>query len=188
MQIPWATSYRRSSLDSCTLPAMSVREGLYGAFHHSMRAYYLPLVCGVALAVSAFLPWTRLGDRELGGIPSVAGLWVLGLGLLAVLLASLSVVTRRNSRHPLLLVGLASLAILWLGEQFLERSAADQLWARSQAQAIVQGTTAVEVPVPVMGVGAYVGLTASLLITLFGLTIVVRQAAKPYAESDDDDD
>ena len=167
---------------------MSVREGLYGALHHSMRAYYLPLAGGVALAVSAFLPWTRLGDRELGGVPSLAGLWVLGLGLLAVVLASLSVVTRRNSRHPLLLVGLAALAILWLGERFLERSAADQLWARSQAQAIVQGTTAVDLPLPAMGIGAYVGLTASLLITLFGLTIVVRQAARPYAEPDDDDD
>ena len=167
---------------------MSVREGLYGALHHSMRAYYLPLACGVALAVSAFLPWTRLGDRELGGVPSLAGLWVLGLGLLAVVLASLSVVTRRNSRHPLLLVGLAALAILWLGERFLERSAADQLWARSQAKAIVQGTTAVDLPLPAMGIGAYVGLTASLLITLFGLTIVVRQAARPYAEPDDDDD
>ena len=167
---------------------MSLREGFSDALHHSMRAYYLPLACGAALAASAFLPWTMMGDRELGGVPSLAGLWVLGLGLLAVLLASLSVLTRRNSRHPLLLVGLAAFAILWLGERFLERSAADQLWARSQAQAIVQGTTAVDVPLPVMGVGAYVGLTASLLITLFGLTIVVRQAAQPYAEPEDDDD
>lgn len=167
---------------------MAMRDGLYGAIHHSMRAYYLPLACGVALATSAFLPWTKMGERELGGVPSIAGMWVLGLGLLAVLLASLSVLTRRNSRHPLLLVGLAAFAILWLGERFLERSAADQLWARSQAQAIVQGTAATEVPLPAMGVGAYVGLTASLLITMFGLTIVIRQAAQPYAEAEDDDD
>ena len=167
---------------------MSVRGGLYGALHHSMRAYYLPLACGVALAASAFLPWTQMGDRGLGGVPSFAGLGVLGLGLLAVLLASLSVLTRRNSRHPLLLVGLAAFAILWLGERFLERSASDQLWAREQAQAIVQGTTAADVPLPAMGIGAFVGLTASLLIAIFGLTIVVRQAAKPYAESEDDDD
>ena len=167
---------------------MSVRGGLHAALHHSMRVYYLPLGCGLALAASAFMPWMTMGDRGLGGVPSVAGLWVLGLGLLAVLLASLSVVTRRNSRHPLLLVGLAAFAILWLGERFLERSAAEQLWARSQAQAIVQGTQAVELPPPAMGVGAYVGLTASLLIACFGLTIVVRQAAQPYAELEDDDD
>ena len=165
-----------------------MRDGLNGAIHHSMRGYYLPLACGVVLAVSAFLPWTRMGEQGLGGIPSIAGLWVLGLGLLAVLLASLSVLTRRNSRHPLLLVGLAAFAILWLGERFLERSAADQLWARSQAQAIVQGTAAADVPLPAMGLGAYVGLTASLLITMFGLTIVIRQAAQPYAEAEDDDD
>ena len=166
---------------------MLVRESLSGALHHSMRAYYLPLTCGVALAASAFMPWMTMGDRRLGGVPSIAGLWVLGLGLLAVLLASLSVITRLNSRHPLLLVGLTAFAILWLGERFLERSAAEQLWAQSQAQAIVQGTPAVDVPLPAMGVGVWVGLTASLLITVFGLTIVVRQAAQPYAESEDDD-
>ena len=117
----------------------------------------------------------------------MAGLWVLGLGLLAVCLAIASIITRRNSRHPLLLVGLAAFAILWLGERFLERSASDQLWARSQAQAIVRGTPAVDVPLPRMGIGAYVGLTGSAVIALFGLTIVVRRVARPYAEPEDDD-
>jgi len=116
----------------------------------------------------------------------MAGFWVLGLGLLAILLASLSIITRRNSRHPLLLVGLAAFAILFLGERFLERSAADRLWARSQAQAIVRGDPVAELPSPVMGEGAYLGLTASSLITLFGLTIVVRRVVQPYAEPEDD--
>jgi len=152
-----------------------------------MRAYYLPLSCGVALGASAFLPWMTMGGQNLGGVPSVAGFWVLGLGVLACVLAALSIVTRRNSRHPLLLVGLAALAILFLGERFLERSAADRMWARAQAQAIVLGTPASDVPVPAMGIGAYVGLTASSLITVFGLTIVVRQVSQPYAEPEDDD-
>ena len=117
----------------------------------------------------------------------MAGWMVLGLGVLAVVLASLSIVTRRNSRHPLLLVGLAAFAVLLLGEKYLERSAADQLWARAQAQAIVQGEAAQDVPAPVMGVGAIVGLAASSIITLFGLTIVVKRASAPYAESEDDD-
>jgi len=166
---------------------MALRIGLSGVFQHSMRAYYLPVTCGVALAASAFMPWMQLGDRGLGGMPSMAGLWVFALGLLAMLLASLSIITRRNSRHPLLLVGLAAFAILLLGERFLERSASDQLWARSQARAIVQGTPAADLPPPTMGPGAYVGLTASSLITLFGLTIVVRRVAQPYAEPEDDD-
>jgi len=156
-----------------------------------MRAYYLPLVCGLALTASAFLPWTTLtttaGEEALGGIPSVAGFWVLGLGGLACVLATASIVTRRNSRHPLLLVGLAAFSILMLGEQFLERSAAEQLWARTQARAIVSGTPAADVSAPAMAIGAYMGLTASVLITLFGLTIVVKQVARPYAEPEDDD-
>ena len=39
-----------------------------------------------------------------------------------------------------------------------------------------------------MALGAYVGLSASVAITLFGLTIVVRRASQPYAEVEDDDD
>lgn len=152
-----------------------------------MRAYYLPFACGLALAASAFMPWMTMADQGLGGVPSVAGFWVLGLGLLAVVLAGLSILTRRNSRHPLLLVGLAAFAIMFLGERFLERSAADVLWARSQAESIVRGTPVAEVPVPSVAVGTYVGLTASTLITLFGLTIVVRQVSRPYAEPEDDD-
>lgn len=152
-----------------------------------MRAYYLPLACGAALAASAFMPWMTMGAERLGGVPTVAGLWVLGLGVLAFVLAALSIFTRRNSRHPLLLVGLAAFAILFLGERFLERSAADLVWARSQARSIVSGAPVSDVPVPTMAVGAYVGLTASSLITLFGLTIVVRQVSRPYAEPEDDD-
>ena len=167
---------------------MAAWTGLHNALQHSMRAYYLPLISGVALAASAFMPWMKMDDQGFGGFPSVAGLWVLGLGLLAVVLALLSVVTRRNSRHPLLLLGRAALGIVWLGGRFLEKSAADQLWARSQARAIVQGTQAVDIIPPVMAIGAYVGLAASLVITLFGLTIVIRQATQPYAEVEDDDE
>ena len=166
---------------------MALRDGLRSMRQHSMRAYYLPIVSGLALAASAFMPWMRMGDSGLGGVPSMAGIWILALGLFAVVLASLSIITRRNSRHPLLLVGLAAFAILLVGERFLERSAANQLWARSQAQAIVQGTPVEGVPPPALGIGAYIGLASSSVITLFGLTIVVRRVAKPYAEPDDDD-
>jgi hypothetical protein len=175
-----------SFTDSYRLPSMLSRW-LYGIVHHGMRAYYLPVLCGIVLVWSAFLPWMSMGDRSLGGVPSVAGIWVLGLGLLTVVLGTLSIITRRNSRHPLLLVGLAAFAILLLGEKYLERSVSDQIWARAQAQSIVGGTSPVEIPVPAMGLGAYVGLGASFLIALFGLTIVIRQVAKPYAEPEDDD-
>ena len=154
---------------------------------HSMRAYYLPLAAGLLLATSAFMPWIMMGELRLGGIPDVAGLWVLGLGVLVVTLASLSVVTRKNSRHPLLLVGLAAFAILLTGERLMERSMAEQAWARSQARAIVEGGQPADVPEPVMAVGAYLGLSAATVITFFGFTIVVRRVSTPYAESEDDD-
>ena len=48
--------------------------------NHSMRAYYVPAASGLALVASAFMPWMMMGDIALGGVPNVAGLWVLALG------------------------------------------------------------------------------------------------------------
>ncbi len=166
---------------------MPLREALSGAMRHSMRAYYVPLAAGVVLAVSAFMPWILMGELRFSGVPGVAGVWVLGLGLLAVLLAVLSVITRKNSRHPLLLVGLAAFAILLVAERLMERQVSEQAWARSQARAIVVGGSPVEVPEPGMAPGAYLGLSAAAVIAMFGLTIVVRRVAQPYAEPEDDD-
>ena len=154
---------------------------------HGMRAYYLPLAAGVLLAASAFMPWMLMGKLRVGGVPGVAGLWVLGLGVLAMVLAALSVVTRKNSRHPLLLVGLAAFAVLLTSERLMERQVSEQAWARSQARAIVAGGAPDELPEPAMALGAWLGLSAAGVITLFGLTIVVRRAAQPYAEPEDDD-
>ena len=155
---------------------------------HSMRAYYLPLAAGVILATSAFMPWMLIGERGLGGIPNLSGLWVLGLGILAAVLAVLSVITRKNSRHPLLLVGLAAFAIVLISEQWMERTTADQVWAQIQARAIVQGQqNAVTLPDPTMAPGGYVALGSAGVIVLFGLTIVVRRISSPYAEPEDDD-
>ena len=37
------------------------------------------------------------------------------------------------------------------------------------------------------GAGAYLGLGASAVLIVFGLTIVVRRVANPYPEAEDDD-
>ncbi len=166
---------------------MSVVDRMGGVVRHSMRAYYLPLAAGAGLALSAFMPWLNMGDQAIGGVPELAGLWVLGLGVLAIALAMASVITRKNSRHPLLLVGLTAFAILLLGEQLMERAVVEQAWARSQARAIVQGGPAADVPEPTMAAGTYLGLSAAGIITLFGLTIVVRRVPTVYAEPEDDD-
>ena len=153
-----------------------------------MRAYYLPICAGFLLAGSAFMPWILIGDNALGGVPSISGFWVLALAIIVVVLASLSVITRKNSRHPLLVVGLAAFAIVLLSEQWMQRSAVDQIWAQEQAVAIVQGEQAeIEIPGTSMAGGGYLALVSSAIIILFGLTIVVRKAPSPYAVSENDD-
>ena len=160
---------------------------LQQVFNHSMRAYYIPVVAGLLLILSAFLPWMFLGDAGVGGVPDPAGFWVLGLGVIAVTLAGLSIWTRKNSRHPLLVVGLAAFAITFLGYQWLSRSVRETAWARSQAEAIV-GNTPVQPPPPAgAGVGIYLGMAAALVLVLFGLTIVIKQVPRVYAVSEDDD-
>lgn len=166
---------------------MDLRARLAAAVSHGMRAYYLPLAAGAALMVSAFLPWVMLGDVPVGGVPHLAGYWVLALGVIAVVLASLSIYTRRNSRHPLLLVGLAAFGVLFLAHRWLVRVASEQAWATSQALAIVDEIPVPIPVVPIAGAGIYVGISAAIIIVLFGLTIVVKRVARPYAESDDDD-
>jgi hypothetical protein len=153
-----------------------------------MRGYYVPLVSGVVLILSTLLPWISIGDTTLRGIPSVPALWVAGLGALAVVLAVLSLITRRNSRHPLLVVGLIALGIMVLSWRVLPRSVADRALSLSQALAIVEGTEVAPTPEAIIGVGIYLGVIASAVITLFGLTIVVRRVARPYAVASQDDD
>lgn len=151
-----------------------------------MRAYYLPFAAGAALAASAFLPWVTIGGVGVGGVPAGSALWVLALGVAAMVLAGLSVATRKNSRHPLLLVGLIALAIEFLAWQWLSRSVAEQAWASAQASAIVAGGRAASVGPPSVGAGLYLGIAAASVIVLFGLTIVVKRVARPYAPPEDD--
>ncbi|MBI4475874.1 MAG: hypothetical protein HY654_01805 [Acidobacteria bacterium] len=166
---------------------MGLMAGVRGVLHHRMRAYYVAIVGGSLLIVSAFLPWVFLGDAGAGGFPDGAALWILGLGFAAVTLAVLSVITRKNSRHPLLVVGLAALGIMFMAERWMARVISERAWARSQAVAIVDHTKAVDPPRTTLGSGLYVGLAGAAMLVLFGLTIVVRKASRPYSVPEDDD-
>jgi hypothetical protein len=152
-----------------------------------MRSYYIPALAGALLVASGFLPCMYVGDITLGGVPETAALWILGLGGLAVLLAGLSIWTRKNSRHPLLLVGLAAFAILFLGYQWMARTVRDAAWAQAQASAIVNNVPAGAPPPTAVGPGIYLGLAAAAVLVLFGLTIVVKRVPRAYAISEDDD-
>src|SRR3989475_1671765 len=98
-----------------------------------MRAYFIPLAAGLVLTGSAFLPWVIIGDVSLRGVPDVAALWVAGLGALAAVLAFLSLLTRKNSRHPLLIIGLLALGIMFLSLRVMPRSAGERALTVKQA-------------------------------------------------------
>jgi hypothetical protein len=153
-----------------------------------MRGYYVPLVSGVVLVLSTLLPWVRIGETTLRGLPSVPALWIAGLGAIAIVLAVLSLITRRNSRHPLLVVGLVALGIMALSWRVLPRSVSDRASSLAQATAIVEETEQSATPDALIGIGIYVGVAASAAIALFGLTIVVKRVQQPYAIASQDDD
>jgi hypothetical protein len=159
-----------------------------GMFRPGMRAYIIPLIAGIGLTISAFLPWVTVGDTRLTGFPDMPALWIIGLGALAAVLATLSLITRRNSRHPLLLVGLVALGIMFLSWRLMPEAVADRALTRTQALAIVENTAPGTTPVALVGSGIYVGLFAAIAIVGFGLTIVVRRASTAYAVPDPDDD
>jgi Na+/phosphate symporter len=162
--------------------------GLGGVFRPGMRAYFIPLVAGAVLASSAFLPWVIVGGVTMSGMPDVTALWVAGLGTLAVVLAALSLVTRKNSRHPLLIIGLFALGVMFLSWRIMPRTAGERAQTISQAFAIVENTPLTSAPVADVGIGIYLGLVASSVLVAFGLTIVFKRAAQPYVVPDPDDD
>jgi hypothetical protein len=159
-----------------------------GIFRPGMRAYFVPFIAGLVLAASAFLPWVIVGGVSMPGVPDVWALWVAGLGALAAVLAMLSLITRKNSRHPLLVIGLFALGIMFLSSRIMPRTAGDRALTISQAFAIVENTPMTTAPNTVVGIGIYLGLGASAVLVAFGLTIVVKRVATPYVVAPADDD
>jgi hypothetical protein len=162
-----------------------------GIFRPGMRAYFIPLVAGIVLALSAFLPWIIVSDVPVQGVadlPGVPGFWVAGLGASATVLSLLSLVTRKNSRHPLLLVGLVALGIMFLSWRILPRTAGEHALTVSQAFAIVENTPMTTAPAAAPASGIFVGMAAACAIVGFGLTIVMRRAGVSYSIASPDDD
>jgi hypothetical protein len=161
-----------------------------GVFRPGMRGYFVPLTAGLVLAVSAFLPWVVVSGVSRANAPDAPGLWVAALGVLSAVLAALSLITRKNSRHPLLVLGLVALGIITLTWRIVPRLAGEEALTLSQALAIVDGVPVADiptVPMALVGTGLYVGGAAAATLVFFGLTIVVRRA-KPYVVADPDDD
>ena len=107
---------------------------------------------------------------------------------LATVLALLSLIARKNSRHPLLIVGLFALGITFLSWRIMPRAAGERASTMVQAFAIVDDMPAGVAPTAVVGMGIYLGLAASCALVAFGLTIVVKRASQPYIVTSADDD
>jgi hypothetical protein len=161
---------------------------LRAMFRPGMRAYVVPMVAGMALAVSPFLAWVHVGEISIDGLTEMSALWVIGLGVLASVLATLSLITRRNSRHPILVIGLVSLGITFLSWRIMPRMALERAVTRSQAVAIVEGAPLGAPPETRVGVGLYLGLASSAALVAFGMTIVFKRASDAYALTPSDDD
>jgi hypothetical protein len=97
-------------------------------------------------------------------------------------------ITRKNSRHPLLIVGLVALGITFLSWRIMPRTAGERAQTVSQAFAIVENRPLGAAPPALVGSGIYVGVAASCVLVGFGLTIVVKRASQPYVVPDPDDD
>jgi hypothetical protein len=159
-----------------------------GIFRPGMRTYFIPFAAGIALTLSAFLPWVIIGEISMVGVPDMAALWVAGLGGLAAVLAMLSLITRKNSRHPLLIVGLVSLGITFLSWRVMPAAVGERALTTSEAFSIVEGRPLGTVPPALAGSGIYLGIAASVVLVAFGLTIVVKRVSRPYAVAAPDDD
>jgi hypothetical protein len=161
---------------------------LAAIFRPGMRGYFVPFTAGIALLVSTFLPWVVVGGVSMTGVPDVAALWAAGLGAIAAVLAMLSLITRRNSRHPLLIVGLFALGIMFLSWRIMPQTAGERALTVSQAFAIVEDRPMGAAPSAAAGSGIYLGLASSAVLVAFGLTIVLKRVSQPYLPEEKDDD
>jgi hypothetical protein len=161
---------------------------LAAIFRPGMRGYFVPFTAGIALLVSTFLPWVVVGGVAMTGVPDVAALWAAGLGAIAAVLAMLSLITRRNSRHPLLIVGLFALGIMFLSWRIMPQTAGERALTVSQAFAIVEDRPMGAAPSAAVGSGIYLGLASSAVLVAFGLTIVLKRVSQPYLPEEKDDD
>jgi hypothetical protein len=136
------------------------------------RLDLLSLGGSAALAISAFLPWLRLGDIGLRGVPDPAGFFVLGVGTLGVLLAVVSLLTTRQTGQVQVLVGFAgltTLGVVWLTGP---ATIAARALARAEAVSLVDNVALQPPPAVGIGVGLLLGLSAALIVAAAGVASV----------------
>lgn len=140
-----------------------------------MGSPLLPLVASLALAASAFLPWLRLGDIGLAGVPDPAGLFVLALGVVGAVFSLMRLLKRSETRQWLMLVGMAGLTVLIVVWRTGPETIADRAQAHAEAVALVDNVPMQPVPVVRIGAGLWLGLVSSAALLAAGLSGIVRR-------------
>lgn len=134
-----------------------------------MRSPFMPLVASLVLAASSFLPWLRLGDVGLAGVPDPTGFFVLALGVLGVGLALTRIIARRAMQQWLLLVGMAALTTLIVVWRTGPTTIADRALAHAEAVALVDNVPMQPVPEVAVAYGLVLGLAAALAVFVAGM-------------------
>jgi hypothetical protein len=128
------------------------------------------LAGAVAVGLCVFLPWVRIGDVALAGIPDPAGLFVLALGVGCVIVTLVSWALRRQLPFVVMLAGVAVLTTLSVVWRTAPRSVAERAQARAQAVALVDNVPLQPVPPVRVGAGVYVGMAGGVVLLLAGLS------------------
>ena len=130
------------------------------------------------MGASSFLPWLRIGEVGLPGIPDPAGYFVLGLGALGALLSVVGLASGRNTQHGLVLVGLAGLTTLVVVWYSGAATIADRAQARAEAVAIVDNVPVSPVPAVHAATGLVLGLAGAAAAAAVGLAGAWTRAGK----------
>jgi hypothetical protein len=134
--------------------------------------YVVSLIGSLALVGSGFLPWLRVGNVGLTGVPDPAGLFIVAVGAVGVLLSLLGVSSRRDPRQLLVLAGLAGLTTLTVVWRTGPLTVAERAQARADAIAIVDNLPPQVAPAVEPAFGLFVGLTGALAVAVAGLTVL----------------
>jgi hypothetical protein len=136
------------------------------------RTFALTSVGSLALSASAFLPWLRIGNVGLSGIPDPAGYFILVVGVIGVALSLAGAFLRRRTQAALALAGLAgvtTLCVVWVNGPGI---VADRAQARAEAVALVDNVPVAPVPPVRVGAGLLLGLAGAGLTAAAALISV----------------
>ena len=142
------------------------------------RQFQLALLGSAVVTASVFLPWLRIGDVGMRGVPDPAGLFVAAVGALGVGMSVAGLRGRDRLAPWLVLVGLATLTTLTVVWMNGPATIADRALARAEAIALVDNVPMQAVPPVRVGAGLVLGLLGGFLVSGVGIAAAWRRPAE----------